>query len=86
MLQRTSALKTRTYKIISNDNILTLSDNGGVNRGSDDPYKTINGRAKAAAICIKPESFDTTRFANDIKSIASANDVFPVKSKYKHSV
>ena len=47
-------------------------DNGGVNDGLLDPYSASMGRSSAAAMCISPESLDTTTCAADSRSTASS--------------
>ena len=57
----------------------TLSVKGGVKSGDVDPYNPATGLLRAAAICIKPVSFDTTTVVTDMRSIAWARLVFPVR-------
>ncbi len=52
-------------------------DNGGVNDGLLDPYSASMGRSSAAAMCISPESLDTTTWAPDSRSTASSRLVRP---------
>ena len=58
-------------------------ERGGVKCGLVGPKRATCGRCKAAATCIKPESFETTALAIDRMSTACARVVFPVRSNMR---
>ena len=60
---------------MSVDNMTTCSLSGGVNSGDVEPKMATIGISSAAAICMRPESLETTAFTVDMRSMAWASVV-----------